>query len=90
MNKEKAVVLSPFSSNLQFCRFFFETESEAPGPLFSPEYLPRSVINKDIYSIQEILHLLSHSSDWKYYAPQRMHTTHWGNEEIDLKGSGNL
>lgn len=43
-DKEKALVISSFSKNLQFCRFFFETESEAPGPLFSLEYLPRSVI----------------------------------------------
>lgn len=43
-----------FRKNLQFCRFFFETESKAPGPLFSLVYLPRSVITKDIYSTQEI------------------------------------
>lgn len=55
-DKEKAVVISSFSKNLQFCRFSFETESEAPGPLFSLEYLPRSVITRDVHSTHEILH----------------------------------
>lgn len=85
--KEKAVAISSFSKNLQFCRFFFETESEAPGPLFSLECLPRSVITGDIHSTHEILHfLLSHSSYSKYYASQCMDTTHWGNEEIYFEG----
>lgn len=58
-DKEKAVVISSFSKNLQFCRFFFETESEAPGPLFSLEYPPCGVLTRDTHSTQETLHFSS-------------------------------
>lgn len=86
-DKEKAVVISSLSKNLQFCRFLFETESEAPGPLVIGVPAPWCTYQGPIVLKRHYTFLLPHLHI-RSTMPPSVWTLHTGvTRKYNLKGS---